>query len=50
MKYKSLTQEQMQALARQGKDGRYYRLVRELPESLLVQNIETKLIEVVRKQ
>lgn len=48
-KDKPLDDQQMAAMEKAGKDGRYYVLIRELPKSLIVKDIRTNKVEMVGK-
>ena len=48
-KNKPLDDQQMAAMEKAGKDGRYYVLIRELPHSLIVKDIRTNHVEMVGK-
>lgn len=48
-KDKPLDALQKAAMKRAGKDGRYYVLIRELPNSLIVKDIRTNVVEMVGK-
>ena len=48
-KDKPLDDQQMAAMEKAGKDGRYYVLIRELPKSLIVKDIRTNHVEMVSK-